>query len=273
MTVLDVGQGLAVVVATHRHTLLYDTGPRYTDDADAGNRIVAPYLRAAGVPRLDAMIVTHLDADHSGGAASLLQTVPVARFLSSLPEDSTLVARAAQEAGAAQRCVAGQQWSWDGVRFAVLHPPPDFYAAPRMKTNDLSCVLRVESAHGSALLTGDAEARSEARMLADAADALRVDVLLAPHHGSRTSSTPPFIAAAAARQVVFTAGYRNRFGHPRADVAARYEASGAALHRTDHAGALTFDFAPGASPSPRAERGYNRRYWRAAPERDAAPGE
>ena len=130
MTVLDVGQGLAVVVQTHRHTLLYDTGPRYTDDADAGGRIVAPFLRAAGVARLGAMIVSHQDSDHSGGAATLLQTVPVDWLLSSLPYDHDLLAEWVAEDGAAARCVAGQRWEWDGVRFTVLHPPDSFYGRP-----------------------------------------------------------------------------------------------------------------------------------------------
>jgi competence protein ComEC len=269
MTVLDVGQGLAVVVATHRHTLLYDTGPRFTDDADAGNRIVAPFLRAAGIARLGGMVVTHQDADHSGGALSLLSAVPVDWLATSLPDDNAILARRAEDGGTALRCVAGQRWEWDGVRFAVLHPPPAYYALPGLKTNDLSCVVRVDSHYGSALLTGDIEARSEAELLRGDPGALAVDVLLVPHHGSRTSSTPPFIAAAAAPFVVFTPGYRNRFGHPRPDVVARYAATGAQLRRTDQDGALVFEFFPGAPLAPRAQRAHDRRYWREAPEPDA----
>jgi competence protein ComEC len=268
MTVLDVGQGLAVVVQTHRHTLLYDTGPRFTEDADAGNRIIAPFLRAAGIPRLGAMVVTHQDADHSGGALSLLQTVPVDWIASSLPDDHAILARGAEEGGMALRCAAGQRWEWDGVRFAVLHPPADYYGMPKMKSNDLSCVVRVDSDHGSALLTGDIEARSEAELLRDDPGALAVDVLLVPHHGSRTSSTPPFIAATAPSVAVFTPGYRNRFGHPRPDVVARYEATGAQLVRTDLDGALIFDFVPGAALTPQAQRVHDRRYWREVPVRD-----
>jgi len=269
MTVLDVGQGLAVVVETHRHTLLYDTGPRFTDDADAGNRIIAPFLRAAGIPRLGGLVVTHQDADHSGGALSLLQTVPVDWFASSLPEGHAILARREEEGGMTLRCVAGQRWEWDGVRFAVLHPPAAYYEIPRLKTNDLSCVVRVDSDHGSVLLTGDIEARSEDELLRGDPDALAVDVLLVPHHGSRTSSTPAFIAATTASIAVFTPGYRNRFGHPRPDVVARYEAAGAQLWRTDLDGALIFDFVPGVALAPRAERAHDRRYWREVPVRDA----
>ena len=129
-----------------------------------------------------------------------------------------------------------------------------------MKTNDLSCVLRIDSAHGSALLTGDLEARGEALLLREQAP-LRADALLVPHHGSRTSSTPAFVAAVAPRVAIFTAGYRNRFGHPRAEVVARYERVGAALLRSDRQGAVTLTFGPGAPSIPVAARDAQRRYW------------
>jgi competence protein ComEC len=270
MTVLDVGQGLAVVVETHRHTLLYDAGPRFTDDADAGSRIVAPYLRATGIAAVSTLVVSHLDSDHSGGAASLLETVPVDTLLSSLPADSDLLILRQSDDGSARRCVAGERWAWDGVRFAVLHPPADFYDAPRTKSNDLSCVIRIDADRGSVLLTGDIEARSEARLLRDGAEVGDVTVLVAPHHGSRTSSTPAFVAAANPRYAVFTPGYRNRFGHPRPEVLARYRAAGARIARTDHDGAVTFAFAPGAPLGPELERHARRRYWREAPVREEA---
>jgi len=269
MTVLDVGQGLAVAVETHRHALLYDTGPRYTDDADAGGRIVAPYLRASGIGRLSGLIVTHQDIDHSGGALSIMQVVPVDWLASSLPAEHAIVLRHRADGGAARRCEAGQHWTWDGVRFEVLQPEPDDYAIPRLKPNDLSCVVRIESDHGSALLTGDLEARGELELVRRDADALRSDVLVVPHHGSRTSSTPAFIAAVAPRIAVFTPGYRNRFGHPRPDIVARYTSAGISTYRTDYDGALTFVFAPQTPVTPRAERDHDRRYWRDAPILDA----
>lgn len=259
MTALDVGQGLAVVISTARHALVYDTGPRFGETVDAGGRIVAPFLRGAGIRSLDALVVSHQDLDHSGGALSLLQTVPVTALWSSLPTDSAIVARAA-ERGVVQRCAAGQQWEWDGVRFAILYPPPSQYAIDGVKTNDLSCVLRIDSAYGSALLTGDLEARGEALLLREQAP-LRADALLVPHHGSRTSSTPAFVGAVAPRVAIFTAGYRNRFGHPRAEVVARYERIGAALLRSDRHGAVTLTFGPGGLLGPVAARDAQRRYW------------
>ncbi len=267
MSVLDVGQGLAVVVQTHRHALLYDTGPRYTDEADAGGRIVGPFLRAEGVRWLDGMIVTHQDSDHSGGALTLLQTVPVAWLASSLPAGHDILARRAADGGAALRCEAGQRWTWDGVRFAVLQPTAALYAMPGGKPNDLSCVVRIDSDHGSVLLTGDLEARGEFELVRRDPSALKADVLLVPHHGSRTSSSAAFIASVAPEIAVYTLGYRNRFGHPRPDVVARYDRAGVRSYRTDRDGALTFTFAPGSPPTPRAERAHDRRYWRDAPAR------
>ncbi len=271
MTVLDVGQGLAVVVETHAHALLYDTGPRFSDDADAGGRIVAPFLRAAGIRALDAMIVTHQDSDHSGGALSVLRTVPVGWLSSSLPADHAIVLHRVQEGGEVQRCEAGERWDWDGVRFTVLQPTSAHYAMPRLKPNDLSCVVRVDSAWGSVLLTGDLEARGELELVRHDAAALKSDVLLVPHHGSKTSSTPAFIAAAAPVVAVYTPGYRNRFGHPRPEIVARYDEAGITSFRTDYDGALTFVFAPGASRLPQAQRAVDQRYWRDVPVRDGSP--
>ncbi len=271
MTVLDVGQGLAVVVETHAHALLYDTGPRFTDDADAGGRIVGPFLRAAGIRRLDGMIVTHQDSDHSGGALSVMRTVPVGWLSSSLPPDHAIVEHRVQEGGEVQRCEAGRHWDWDGVRFSVLQPTATDYAMPRLKPNDLSCVLRIDSAYGSVLLTGDLEARGESELVRRDATALKSDVLLVPHHGSKTSSTPAFIAAVAPAVAVYTPGYRNRFGHPRPEIVARYDEAGITSFRTDYDGALTFVLAPGASRIPRAERAADPRYWRDTPVRDGSP--
>ena len=268
MTVLDVGQGLAAVVVTRTRALLYDAGPRYTESADAGARIVAPFLRAAGVRQLDVVVVSHADSDHSGGLASVLQAVPVGLLLSALPDEDDGTTPPAVR-GNARRCVAGERWQWDGVTFTLLHPTGAHYANPRTRSNDLSCVLRIDSAWGSALLTGDIEAASERELVAADAAALRADVLVVPHHGSRTSSTPAFVAAVAPDAAVFTPGYRNRFGHPRPEVVARYAA--AARYRTDLDGALEFSFAAGSGLRPQAERERRRRYWQDPPLTDTPP--
>jgi competence protein ComEC len=268
VTVLDVGQGLAVLVQTHGHALLYDTGPRYSEAADAGARIVAPVLRATGVSRLDGLIVSHQDSDHSGGALSLLETMPVAWLASSLSADNAIVRARFERGDSAQHCLAGERWRWDEVDFAVLHPVAANYTNPKLKANDLSCVLKVSNGAGSVLLTGDIEARTEDDLIRREGAALRSDLLIVPHHGSRTSSTPAFIAAVAPSIAVFTPGYRNRFGHPRPEIVARYADAGVRIYRTDYEGALTFAFAPGAALLPRVERVAERRYWRDAPVRE-----
>jgi competence protein ComEC len=256
ITFLDVGQGLATVVRTANHALVYDAGPAYSVDADAGNRVVVPYLRASGVTRLDKVIVTHNDNDHAGGAAAVMRTLPAGMLLSSLASDHPAQALAPWRTP----CYAGQRWDWDGVGFEMLYPTAESYGRDLRRANWRSCVLRI-TAHGHAvLLTGDIEARDEQALLAAGAS-LAADLLLVPHHGSRTSSTPAFIDAVAPRLAVFTVGYRNRFGHPRPDVAARYADRGVQILRTDRTGALAVTLderGVGAS----AWRDTAPRYWR-----------
>ncbi|MEO8847683.1 MAG: DNA internalization-related competence protein ComEC/Rec2 [Casimicrobiaceae bacterium] len=258
LTVLDVGQGLSAVVQTRTHALLFDTGPRYGDNVDAGSRIVVPNLRAMGVTRLDTMLVSHADSDHSGGALSILDLVTVDRLRSSLPANHAIVARIGRMK--ANQCAAGQRWNWDGVTFSVLWPRADAYLDPLIKSNDMSCVLRIDGEYGSALLTGDIEAADEQSMLAAGAE-LHADVIVVPHHGSRTSSTRPFVEAVHAAVAVFTPGYRNRFGHPRPEVVARYRQDGALVLRSDADGGVELELDGTRSPPWRSARIERKRYW------------
>ena len=262
IAVLDVGQGLAVVARTQHHALLYDAGPLYSADADSGSRIVVPYLRASGIRRLNGVVVTHADNDHSGGMAAVLAGVPFEWMLSSLPEwsDLHLAARISMP------CHAGQRWEWDGVRFELLHPPIVSYDVERMKANDRSCVLRIETATARILLTGDIEARSERALLARDPAALRADILVAPHHGSTTSSTAPFIAAVSPTVTIFTVGYRNRFGHPRTEVVQRYIDAGSRILRSDRDGAILLEVAVN-DVRLELQRSRYRRYWQDPPAR------
>ncbi len=255
LIVLDVGQGLSVVVRTREHALLYDTGPAFTEQIDAGGRIVVPYLRAAGVARLDGMVVSHADSDHSGGALSVLQAMPVEWVASSLRQDHAI----AVAAGRSRLCTAGERWKWDGVDFAFLHPQLAEYNDASEKGNDRSCVLKVVSRYGSVLLPGDIEKRGEAELAQSGAE-LRADVVVAPHHGSRTSSTPAFVEAAAPGAVVYSVGYRNRFGHPHPLVSARYRQVGARALRTDLDGAVLIDMKP-TGLDLRKWRDEERKYW------------
>ena len=262
LSVLDVGQGLAVVARTQHHALLYDAGPLYAADADSGSRIVVPYLRASGIRRLSGVIVTHADNDHAGGMAAVLAAVPLDWMLSSLPEGSDLHLASRISVP----CYAGQRWEWDGVRFELLHPAMASYAIERMKANDRSCVLRIETATTRILLTGDIEARSERALLAADPQALRADILVAPHHGSTTSSTTSFIAAVAPSITIFTVGYRNRFGHPRADVVQRYRDAGSRILRSDRDGAILLEVAVD-DVRLELQRNRYRRYWHDPPTR------
>ena len=265
VAVLDVGQGLAVVVRTANHTLLYDAGPLYSPDADSGSRIVVPYLRATGIRRLDVVMVTHADNDHSGGIAAVIAAVPVGRMLSSLPEWSDLHATAP----ASLPCLAGERWEWDGVHFELLHPQPESYAIERMKANDRSCVLRVQTSAVRLLLTGDIEARSERALVLRDAAALRAEILVAPHHGSSTSSTQLFVAAVAPEMAIFAVGYRNRFGHPRPEVIQRYRDVGSRILRSDRDGAVLLEIAEDRLRID-VQRNRHRRYWHDPPTRSGA---
>lgn len=257
LSVLDVGQGLAVVAQTRNHALLYDTGPRYTADADSGSRIVVPYLRAAGIKRLDGLIVTHDDSDHSGGAVSVLDAVPVGWLASSLPADSAIL----PHAGKSLPCFAGQSWEWDGVRFEMLHPAWGSYADERIRKNDRGCTLKISSPYGSVLLPADIERESEAEILARSPDALAATLLVAPHHGSKTSSTEAFIRQVNPSIVIFTAGYRNSFGHPKPEVVERYRASGSQLYRSDIDGAVLLRFENNEGGKLQTWRQERQRYW------------
>lgn len=248
LVVLDVGQGLAVHIQTATHDLLYDSGPVYMPEANAGNRLIVPYLQASGVGSLDGLIVSHQDTDHSGGAADILHAVPVGWLMSSLAPAHPLTAMSARPLP----CHDGLEWTWDGVHFSILHPLAAQLASPPRKTNESSCVLMVGNAAGRVLLTGDIEAASERALIRRIGAGLQADVLLAPHHGSRTSSTAAFIDAVGASTVIFPVGYRNRFNHPRADVVERYRVTGASLRRTDLEGALTIDLP--ATPESSASR-------------------
>jgi competence protein ComEC len=226
--VLDVGQGLSILVRTAGHTLLYDMGPATRDGFDAGERVVVPALHALGVRQLDRAIASHGDNDHAGGFPAIRAKAPVSIALS--PEGSGVADT--------RPCVAGEGWQWDGVTFRFLHPPPHF---PYLG-NEASCVLRIETAHGNALLTGDIgeviERDLVRRSLQDPEAGLAADVVVIAHHGSAGASDPAFIAATGARHALVSSGHGNRFGHPRPEVLARWRAGGAQVLDTAEGGAL-----------------------------------
>ncbi|MEY3200951.1 MAG: hypothetical protein RIR70_501 [Pseudomonadota bacterium] len=253
VTVLDVGQGLSVHVQTAQHDLLFDTGPQFSPDANSGNRIIVPYLRGEGVRSLDMLVISHEDRDHSGGVHSVAEALDVRQVRDALSERSAWRPVGVEAAP----CLAGQAWEWDGVRFEMLSPSARFDEAVR--GNDQSCVLRVTAGGRRLLISADIEAPAEAALIARLGDDLRADFLIAPHHGSRTSSTPAFLEKVKPSVVIFPVGYRNRYRHPNGEVYARYQASGARLYRTDRDGALAFTL--GQDQSVSAARDVHRRYW------------
>jgi competence protein ComEC len=253
---IDVGQGTAVLIRTAQHALLYDTGASFAD-SDSGERIIVPFLRAAGIGRLSGLIITHDDNDHSGGMRSVLRDIPTAWLLHGMPANSPLL----DGAPPARQCVRGQRWNWDGVQFEILNPSPAAYAEPRRRNNDFSCVLRVSSARHSMLLTGDGERQVELELL-ESGQLMPVDVLFAGHHGSLTSSIPEFVAATRPELIVFTLGHRNRYGHPHPQVTARFRDIDARMLRSDSGGLIRLDFGE-AGVEASQYRPTHRRYWRA----------
>jgi competence protein ComEC len=230
LAVLDVGQGLASVVETASHTLVFDTGPKSSETFDTGQLVVVPWLRGQGISHLDHLMVSHADNDHSGGAGAVLAEMPVTDI--SVGQSNTLPGYTVK------LCERGQHWEWDGVRFTVLHPSPD-YADP--KDNNHSCVLKVENAAHSALLAADIERPAEQYLLREEEN-LHADVLLVPHHGSKSSSSAAFVDAVAPQIAIVTMGYLNRFHHPNPSVVQRYTSRRIKMFDTLHSGELMFDF-------------------------------
>jgi competence protein ComEC len=241
--VLDVGHGLAVLVETRHHRLLFDAGPTFPSGFDTGADIVLPALAAGGRRDLDVLIVSHADNDHAGGIAAVVAAFP----------EAVLLAGPDVAATGGDTCNSRQEWEWDGVRFRMLHPEAEFAA----RGNESSCVLKVETEGGALLLTGDIERRGEAA-LADAP--LRAEVVVVPHHGSATSSTPAFVAATEASYAVVSAGWANRWGFPRPDVRRRWRDSGAAVLVTGESGAVHVAIGRNGV-AVRAERDGRHRYW------------
>jgi competence protein ComEC len=271
VTAFDVGQGMALLIETSTHRLLYDTGPAYSPDSNGGSRVINPYLKARGIAALDAVVVTHSDIDHAGGALAVLANIDVALVLSSLAVDHP-VARAAHQH---RHCQAGQGWTWDGVRFEMLHPTAASYDNPALTPNARSCVLKITASGKSILLAADIEAAQEAQLIererareragehsgaaAEMFSSLHSDVLLAPHHGSGTSSTRAFLQSVQPDIALFQVGYRNRYHHPKLEVFERYRELGIERLRTDEAGAITLKFGPTLSVT--EYRNVHARYW------------
>ena len=255
----DVGQGNALLVRTAHHSLVYDTGPRFSGESDAGQRVLVPLLRAMG-ERIDMLLLSHRDLDHIGGAPAVLAMQPQATLLSSIEDGHPL-----QRIRASTRCVAGQHWRWDGVDFEVLHPRATDYGAG-YKSNAMSCVLRISNGMQTALLAGDLEAGQELQLVNDSVlrEKLKADFLLVPHHGSKTSSSAVFLDQVRPQFALAQAGYRNRFGHPVGSVLARYSERGIQVVTSPVCGAALW-----RSEQPSSilcQRQLSLRYWHHRPE-------
>jgi competence protein ComEC len=254
VTVLDVGHGLAVIVETRSHRLLYDAGARSRSGFDIGQEVVVPALGARSWRGLDSIVISHDDGDHIGGASAVLAAYPQADVLLG-PDVSEMTGR---------RCKTGQRWTWDGVEFSVLHPSPSF----ALRGNESSCVLKIAGDHGTLLLTGDIEAAAEQELVRRGD--LAVDVVVAPHHGSATSSSAEFVAQTSPEIVVVSAGFDNRWGFPVPAVVARWRRVGAHVAVSGELGAIELSWR-GGSLHARSERRARRHYWHA--ESRPIPGE
>lgn len=272
ITVFDVGQGLAVLVRTEQHTLLFDTGPGGAG-SDAGTRILLPYLQRHSVTDIDGIMISHWHDDHSGGLNSVMDVIPVENlWAGSLPDtidsmagDSmagdSLTGDTLAGSSNVMRCRDGMDWRWDGVRFQVLHPAEERYYA---RENDNSCVLRIATSSTSLLLTGDIESAAEAELLQRVGGKLVADILQVPHHGSRSSSGAAFLDAVSPAIAIVSAGLHNRFDHPHDSVHQRYQARSVRWYSTAQNGAITFRLARDEQsvPVPEAYRQSRPRYWR-----------
>ena len=232
-TLLDVGQGYASVLQTQNYTLVYDTGNRVSESFDLGKLVVAPYLSSQGIRKIDTLMISHEDLDHRGGAQYLYENFDIDEIISS---DTQVLS-------SSKACVKGQQWQWDGVNFEILSPPEDYQG----DDNNGSCVLKIWNQHHALLLTGDIQKETENTLLQTNPSKLNSDVMSVPHHGSKTSSSLEFIKQVSPKTALISAGYRSRFGHPKASIVSRYQSLSVELLDTVKYGAISLDFAADAT--------------------------
>ncbi len=251
---LDVGQGLAAVVRTARHLLVFDTGPAFAGGFNTGGAVVAPYLREVGVDRIDTLVLSHADQDHAGGLAGLAAEVPIRRLLTGEPAAPVIGPAVGEGGPRPEACQADHGWEWDGVEFAVLHP-----TRLGLEGNDASCVLRVATAGASLLLTGDLGQAGERRLVRERPPA--ASLLVAGHHGSNTSTSRELLQAARPQWVLYSSGFANHYGFPAAAVRERVAASGAAELNTAETGAIGFVLSPTGLQGPDLYRVQHRRLW------------
>nr|CAA6801789.1 MAG: DNA internalization-related competence protein ComEC/Rec2 [uncultured Thiotrichaceae bacterium] len=251
LTVLDVGQGLASVIRTAEHTLIFDTGPKASETFDTGKLVVLPWLRAQHIDRIDGLVISHADNDHSGGALAVLDELPVERLITDV-DDPEIIGDYSPEP-------CNGQWEWDGVQFEMLHPTALF---EHRKRNNLSCVLRVSNGSHSVLFSGDIERSAEYWLSKHLREQLKSEVLIVPHHGSNSSSSPAFLKRVDPKIAVVSAGYRSRFKHPAVKVVKRYKDWGIPLLNTAESGAVSVVFPMGDEAfSVREFRSEERRFW------------
>ncbi len=249
-TLLDVGQGLSAVIQTQHHSLVFDTGARFSDDFDTGSAVVAPFLRESGILHLDRLILSNADNDHAGGASTLVEQIPVHEILSGEPGEITW--------GSARQCTNREAWEWDGVIFRFLYPAE----GSQGRGNNASCVLLVENVAGRILLTADIEKEAESWLLNSVPDQLAAEIVQVPHHGSMSSSTQAFVSAVSPDYALVPAGYRNRYRFPRPEVVQRWQAAGAKVFNTANRGAIRYRLHPAKGiMKPEFYRADAKRYW------------
>jgi len=229
VNLLDVGQGLAIVVETRNHHLVFDTGPKLGKHSDAAERVIIPFLKSKGISKLDSVVLSHWDSDHSGGLLTLLQNVKVENIITNNPNHDNI--------GNLSFCRSGRAWQWDGVIFEFLHPTDHF----QVKDNDRSCVLKISTGDQAVLFSGDIEARAEHFIIKQGSDRLASTIVVVPHHGSKTSSTLEFLQAVQPEIALVSSGYRNRFSHPHSIIQQRYQHLAIPLFDTAYEGLISFD--------------------------------
>lgn len=264
MTLMDVGQGTAISIQTQNHLLIYDAGPAFNARSDSARRVVLPWMAAHGYERADMFMLSHDDADHSGGAPLLIQKAPPIQFTASIDKQHSLNLLAHMQKSSTSQCHALKPWIWDGVEFTPVGMDTPVHSHPKLLAkNNQSCVLKISNAKHSVLLTGDIEAISEMTLLAQhGANALKSRVLLVPHHGSKTSSTAPFLQAVRPEFALIQSGWENQFGHPHKVVIERYEALGVQWFNTAQNGAMKWRFNH-LNLQPEVDNAHQlrRRYW------------